>query len=125
MIFKSLLSYDKLKTHNVEFKTNIAIYTRKAPDHTLRATLKIAHLDGDDILNNTLNSGHKRMDEFIRCCAVIAQKKGAKGVLYVNDVVIMVTSPPDLQTDDSRGINSWYNVLVTGYQRIEINPFNI
>ena len=50
MRFKSLQTNNKLNTHYVEFKNNIVTYTRKTPIYTLRATLKITYIDGDDVL---------------------------------------------------------------------------
>ena len=35
--------------------------------------------------------------------------------------IIMLSKPPCLHSADFRGINSWYNIEVTAYQRIELN----
>jgi hypothetical protein len=124
MRFKPLQTNNKLHTHYVEFKDNIVTYRRKTPNYTLRATLNITYIDGDDVLNKCLNSGDTLKNKFILCCSSVAQKMGAKACIFASDGgsgIIMLSKPPCLHSADFRGINSWYNVVVTAYQRIELH----
>ena len=124
MRFKPLQTNNKLNTHYVEFKDNIVTYTRKTPAYTLCATLKITYIDGDDVLNKCLNSGDTLKNKFILCCSSAAQKMGAKACIFASDGgsgIIALSKLPRLYSSDFRGINSWYNVIVTSYQRIELN----
>jgi len=125
MKFKTLRTRNKLNTHNVEFKDNTAIYVRKTPTYILHAKLEITYLSGDDVLHKCLNSGDILRNKFILCCSSAAKRVGAKACIFASDGgsgIIALYKPPDLQTADSRGINSWYNVKVTAYQRIELHP---
>ena len=124
MKFKPLQTNNMLNTHSVEFNNNTATYTRKTPTYTLRTTLKITYFDGDDVLNKCLNSGDALRNKFIRCCSSASQKMGAKACIFASDGVsgiITLSKPPCLHSSDFRGINSWYNVVVTAYQRIELH----
>ena len=124
MRFKPLQTNNKLNTHYVEFKDNTVTYRRKTPNYTLRATLNITYIDGDDVLNKCLNSGDTLKNKFILCCSSVAQKMGAKACIFASDGgsgIIMLSKPPCLHSADFRGINSWYNVVVTAYQRIELH----
>jgi len=123
MRFKPLQTNNELNTHYVEFKNNIVTYTRKTPTYTLRAILKITYIDGDDVLNKCLNSGDALKNKFILCCSSAAQKMGAKACIFASDggsAIIALSKPPCLHSSDFRGINSWYNVEVTSYRRIEL-----
>jgi hypothetical protein len=123
MRFKPLQTNNKLNTHYVEFKNNIVTYTRKTPTYTLRAILKITYIDGDDVLNKCLNSGDALKNKFILCCSSAAQKMGAKACIFASDggsAIIALSKLPCLYSSDFRGINSWYNVEVTSYRRIEL-----
>jgi hypothetical protein len=122
MRFKPLQTNNKLNTHYVELKDNIVTYTRKTPTYILHATLKITFTDGDNVLNKCLNSGDALKNKFILCCSSVAQKMGAKACIFASDGgsgIIMLSKPPCLHSADFRGINSWYNVVVTSYRRIE------
>jgi hypothetical protein len=124
MRFKPLQTNNKLHTHYVEFKDNIVTYTRKTPAYTLHATLKISYIYGDNVLNKCLNSGDTLKKKFILCCSSAAKKMGAKACIFASDGgsgIIALSKPPCLHSSDFRGINSWYNVVVTAYQRIELN----
>ena len=124
MRFKPLQTNNKLNTHYVEFKNNIVTYRRKTPTYTLHATLKITYIDGDDVLKKCLNSGDTLKNKFILCCSSAAQKMGAKACIFASDGgsgIIKLSKPPCLHSSDFRGINSWYNVIATSYQRIEPN----
>jgi len=86
--------------------------------------LNITYIDGDDVLNKCLNSGDTLKNKFILCCSSVAQKMGAKACIFASDGgsgIIMLSKPPCLHSADFRGINSWYNVVVTAYQRIELH----
>ena len=123
MRFKPLQTNNKLNTHYVEFKNNIVTYTRKTPTYTLRAILKITYIDGDDVLNKCLNSGDALKNKFILCCSSAAKRMGAKACIFASDGgsgIITLSKPPCLHSSDFRGINSWYNVEVTSYRRIEL-----
>jgi len=123
MRFKPLQTNNKLNTHYVEFKDNIVTYTRKTLAYILHATLKITYLGGDNVLNKCLNSGDTLKNKFILCCSSVAQKMGAKACIFASDGgsgIIALSKPPCLHSSDFRGINSWYNVVVTSYQRIEL-----
>ena len=118
MRFKPLQTNNKLNTHCVEFANNIVIYTRKTPTYTLHTTLKITHIYGNDVLNKCLNSGDTLKNKFILCCSSAAKKMGAKACIFASDRIIALSKPPCLHSSDFRGINSWYNIAVTSYQRI-------
>ena len=124
MRFKPLQTNNKLNTHYVEFKDNIVTYTRKTPAYTLHATLKITFIEGDNVLNKCLNLGDTLKNKFILCCSSAAKKMGAKACIFASDGgsgIIALSKPPCLHSADFRGINSWYNVVVTAYQRIELH----
>jgi hypothetical protein len=124
MRFKPLQTNNKLNTHCVEFKDNIVTYRRETPTYTLHATFKITFIEGDNVLNKCLNSGDTLKNKFIRCCSSAAKKMGAKACIFASDGgsgIIMLSKPPCLHSADFRGINSWYNIEVTAYQRIELN----
>jgi len=124
MRFKPLQTNNKLNTHCVEFKDNIVTYRRETPTYTLHATLKISYTAGDNVLNKCLNSGDALKNKFILCCSSAAKKMGAKACIFASDGgsgIIMLSKPPCLHSADFRGINSWYNIEVTAYQRIELN----
>jgi len=123
MRFQPLQTSNKLNTHHVEFKNNIVIYTRKTPTYILRTTLKITYIGGDDVLNKCLNLGDRLKNKFILCCSSASEKMGAKACIFASDGgsgIIALSKPPCLHSCDFRGINSWYNVVVTAYQRIEL-----
>jgi len=124
MRFKPLQTNNKLNTHYVKCKNNIVTYRRKTPTYTLHATLKITFIGGDNVLNKCLNSGDALRNKFILCCSSAAKKMGAKACIFASDGgsgIIALSKPPCLHSADFRGINSWYNVEVTAYQRIEQN----
>jgi len=123
MRFKPLQTSNKLNTHRVEFKDNIVTYTRETPAYTLHATLMITFIDGDNVLNKCLNSGDALRNKFILCCSSVSQNMGAKACIFASDGgsgIISLSKPPCLHSADFRGINSWYNVVVTSYRRIEL-----
>jgi len=124
MRLKPLQTNNKLNTHYVEFKDNIVTYRRKTPNYTLRATLTITYIDGDNVLNKCLNFGDRLRNKFILCCSSAAQKMGAKACIFASDGgsgIIALSKLPCLYSSDFRGINSWYNVEVTAYQRIDLH----
>jgi hypothetical protein len=124
MRFKPLQTNNKLNTHYVKFKDNIVTYRRKTPNYTLRATLTITYIDGDNVLNKCLNFGDRMRNKFILCCSSAAKRMGAKACIFASDGgsgIITLSKPPCLHSSDFRGINSWYNVEVTAYQRIDLH----
>ena len=124
MRLKPLQTNKKLNTHYVEFKDNMVTYRRETPTYTLHATLKITFIEGDNVLNKCLNSGDALKNKFILCCSSAAKKMGAKACIFASDGgsgIIALSKPPCLHSSDFRGINSWYNVVVTAYQRIDLH----